>query len=248
VLQAANIPSFNAVQSALTTTGNRVVNVSHYDLPQNPTAYSSKGVSTGVDYGPSDFNVSSRGVADFVWNLPNSHIPGISNFTLSGITTVQTGLPFSVFSGPAYGQLTQLAQSSSATAIKKTGNPANYLSANASNLPALTNPNCPNLYAQPYLYQGSATGPCTGNSGRNSFIGPAYFSQDFALQKKFPFGKSDTRNLILRAEMFNAFNRANYYNPISELSTDGVHINPEFGLIRSAHDPFQAQFSARLNF
>jgi hypothetical protein len=71
-------------------------------------------------------------------------------------------------------------------------------------------------------------------------------SQDLALQRSLRlFGHS---NVIVRAEAYNVFNRSNYYNPISELSTDGVHINPEFGLIRSAHDPRQLQFAARYEF
>jgi hypothetical protein len=38
------------------------------------------------------------------------------------------------------------------------------------------------------------------------------------------------------------------YNPITEYSTDGVHLNPEFGIIRSAHDPRQIQLAARFDF
>ncbi len=47
---------------------------------------------------------------------------------------------------------------------------------------------------------------------------------------------------------FNLFDRANFYNPITEYSTDGVHLNPEFGIIRSAHDPRQIQLAARFDF
>ncbi len=76
---------------------------------------------------------------------------------------------------------------------------------------------------------------------------PAFVSQDFAAQKRFRFF-GDRDALIIRAEFFNLFNRANYYNPITEFSTDGVHLNPEFGIIRSAHDPRQIQLAARFDF
>ena len=249
VLQSANIPSFDAVQAALTTTGERPVNVSHYNLPQNPLAFSSAGDPSGADYGRSDFDVHHRGVADFVYNFTDFGHRLLGGFTLSGITTVQSGQPFTIFSGPAYGQVTQLANYNPA-AIRTTGNPAGYISGlGITNLPSYQNPNCPNLYAQPVLYKASSTpSACLGNGGRNTLTGPAYFSQDFAFQKATYFRGREGQAITMRAEMYNIFNRANYYNPISELSRDGVHINPEFGFIRSAHDPFRLQLAVRYEF
>ena len=250
LLQSVNIPSFDAIQSALTTTGSRSVNVSHYSLPQNPLAFSSNGNPSGADYGRSDFDVRQRGVADFVYNMPDFGHRLVHGFTVTGITTVQSGQPFSVFSGPAYGQVTQLANFTSSTSLKTTGNPSAYTSGAAtSNLPSLNNPSCPNLYAQPSLYVATSTpAACLGNSGRNSFTGPAYFSQDMALQKATFLRGREGQAVTLRAEFYNIFNRANYYNPISEISSDGVHINPEFGLVRSSHDPFQLQLAVRYEF
>lgn len=252
VLQSANIPSFDAVQSALTTTGSRTINVSRYNLPQNPLAFSSSGAAVGEDYGPSDFDVRHRGVADFVYRLPfRGRWAG--GFVVSGITTVQSGQPFTIFSGPAYGQITQRAYLASNTSARLTGNPNRYITGlDSTNLPAKsplyapTN-TCPSIYAQPSLYRASSRqAACVGNSGRNAFTGPAYFSQDVAVQKGISF--IEGQSLVLRAEFFNLFNRANYYNPISEISTDGVHLNPEFGLVRSAHDPRQIQFAVRYDF
>lgn len=250
LLQSVNIPSFDAIQSALTTTGSRSVNVSHYSLPQNPLAFSANGNPSGADYGRSDFDVRQRGVADFVYNMPDFGHRLMHGFTLTGITTVQSGQPFSVFSGPAYGQVTQLANLSSTQSLRLTGNPNGYITgAASSNLPSFNNSSCPNLYAQPSLYTAASTpAACLGNSGRNSFTGPAYFSQDMALQKATFLKGRDGQAVTLRAEFYNIFNRANYYNPISEISSDGVHINPEFGLVRSAHDPFQLQLAVRYEF
>jgi hypothetical protein len=106
---------------------------------------------------------------------------------------------------------------------------------------------CPNLYATPTLYSGSGGQPCVGTSRRNPYSGPAFISQDFAIQKRTRL-YADHGALILRAEFFNLFDRANYYNPITEFSTDGVHLNPEFGIIRSAHDPRQIQLAIRFDF
>ncbi len=247
VLQSANIPSFTSIQSALTTTGSRAINTSSYNLPQNPLDYSSAGAVQGADYGPSDFDVRHRAVADLVYRMPFKN-KFARNFVISGITTVQSGQPFTIFSGPAYGQVTQRVNLSTTSTIKTTGNPGGYIAGvSRANLPSLNSSVCPTLYAQPSLYKfSSVQGACVGNSGRNAFTGPAYFSQDAAVQRGIHL--SERKTLVLRAEMYNLFNRSNYYNPISEVSADGVHINPEFGLVRSSHDPRQVQFAARFDF
>ena len=245
VIQSANIPAFNPVSSALTTTGTRAVEVSQYSLPQNPLGFSGSG--GGGDYGRSDFDVRSRGVADFVYT-PKFTQRWANGFVLSGIFTAQSGQPFTIFSGPAYGQITQRINAS-AGSIHTTGNPNGYFSGvTRDNLASVAaQASCPSLYAQPSLYSGSGNqGACIGNSPRNGWSGPIYISTDLALQRTFTFGEH--HSIVLRAEGYNILNRANYYNPISELSNDGVHINPEFGLIRSAHDPRTIQFAGRYQF
>jgi hypothetical protein len=67
-----------------------------------------------------------------------------------------------------------------------------------------------------------------------------------AVEKRFAF--REKRSLQLRAEFFNLLNRANYYNPISTISTDGVGVNPEFGQIKSSHDPRQIQLALRFTW
>lgn len=243
ILAEATIPSFDAISSALTTTGNRPVIVSEYSLPQNPLAFSTD------DYGRSDFNVAHRAIVDFVYDLPSWGHAWLNGFTLSGVFSAQTGLPYTIFSGPAYGQITQRLNVTGN--VRTTGKPGQYFAdMNQFTTPAVadraTNA-CPNLYASPTLYSGTAGKPCVGTSRRNPYSGPAFISQDFAAQKRFHlFG--DRGAVVLRAEFFNLFNRANYYNPITEYSTDGVHLNPEFGIIRSAHDPRQIQLAARFDF
>src|SRR5207245_9265520 len=97
------------------------------------------------------------------------------------------------------------------------------------------------------LYAGTAGIACAGNSSRNAFVGPSYITMDVAIQKAFKvFGEG--KELSLRTEVFNLFDRANYYNPNSVVSLDGFNANPEFGQIKSAHDPRQIQFAIRFSF
>jgi len=243
VLAQATIPSFDAISSALTTTGSRPVIVTEYNLPQDPLHFSTD------DYGRSDFNVAHRVIVDFVYAVPTWGHAFLNGFSLSGVFSAQTGLPYTIFSGPAYGQITQ--RLNIPGGVKTTGNPNQYFAAsNNFQLPGTTglaSNTCPNLYASPTVYSGTAGQPCIGTSRRNPYTGPAFISQDLAAQKRFHLF-SERGALILRVEFFNLFDRANYYNPITEYSTDGVHVNPEFGIIRSAHDPRQIQVAARFDF
>jgi hypothetical protein len=244
VLAEATIPSFDAISSALTTTGSRPVIVTEYNLPQNPLNFSQD------DYGRSDFNVAHRAVVDFVYEVPRFARASLWNgFSLSGVFSAQTGQPYTIFSGPAYGQITQRVNITGG--VHTTGKPGQYFAdlsqfTTAAAADRATNA-CPNLYATPTLYSGSGGQPCVGTSRRNPYSGPAFISQDFAIQKRTRL-YADHGALILRAEFFNLFDRANYYNPITEFSTDGVHLNPEFGIIRSAHDPRQIQLAIRFDF
>jgi hypothetical protein len=252
---SGNIPSFDAVSSALTTTGDRPITVSHYSLPQNPLAFTSRNGLDGGDYGPSDFDVRSRGVADFVYHMHDFGQKWMKGTVISGIFVAETGQPFTIFSGPAYGQVTQRINLTGTFKPRTTGDPKGDIrGVSLQDLPSkktLPNSNlsaCPNIFAYPALYDkaSSLQAPCIGDSSRNGFSGPGYISQDLSVEKSVLRLKEQT--LLIRVEFFNLFNRANYYNPISEFSQDGVHINPEFGLIRSAHDPRQIQIAARYSF
>jgi hypothetical protein len=88
---------------------------------------------------------------------------------------------------------------------------------------------------------------CTGNSGRNQFSGPNYVNTNFAIQKGFTLG-GEGRMITFRTEFYNLFNRANYFNPISQFSVDGQTPNPDFGKIKSAHEPREIQFALRYSW
>ncbi|MGH9521157.1 MAG: hypothetical protein ACRD3E_01345, partial [Terriglobales bacterium] len=228
--------------SGLTTTGAAAVNVSRYDIPQDPTNVLQN------EWGPSDFNNSQRVVVDYVWALPlpkDSRL--LSNWQVSGVIIGQSGQPFTIFSGPAYGELTQRANVNS---VNFTGNPDKWITGSI----ALPGETCSaSQWGSPYvtgatLYGGSPGSPCIGNSGRNQFIGPSYITSNVAIQKSFLVSNDETKQLLIRGEIFNMFNRSNFYNPISAASLDGVTSNPDFGKIMSAHDPRQIQLAIRFVF
>jgi hypothetical protein len=228
--------------SGLTTTGASQIVVSRYNIPQDPLRFLTD------EYGKSDFNVSHRAVVDYSWNLPfRKDSKLLSNWQVSGIVTVQSGQPFTVFSGPAYGEVMQRAN---AGAMQMTGNPNSYMTGSVV-LPGTAcraNPVSRSLYVTgAALFDNTLGQPCIGTSARNAFTGPAFMSTDVAIQKTF-IGSTESRRFIIRAEIFNLLNRANYYNPISAASNDGVTANPQFGQVMSAHEPRQIQLSLRFTW
>jgi hypothetical protein len=218
--------------------------VSPYTIPQDPYGFLKN------DYGPSDYNQPSRLLVDFVWAIPPpNRNPFLTGWTLSGIFAAQNGQPFTIFSGPVLGELTQRVNLTGPLAT--TGNPAHYISsASDITLPSASCATGPAL--SPYvtgttqLFSGTAGSPCLGTTGRNQFMGPSYVDFDIAAQKQFQLGEK--LNLMLRAEFYNFFNHPNYYNPISTYSLDGVTPYSQFGEIKSAHEARRIQFGIRMNW
>jgi hypothetical protein len=232
------------VGSALTTTGAGQVFVSQYNIPQSP--YN----SLANDYGPSDFNMTNRLVINYAWNIPTkSRSVLLNGWTVTGIILAEGGQPYTIFAGPVYGELTQRVNLNGS--LSTTGNPNNYIQNN--NIVLASAPEaCHSSVNSPYvtgsmLFSGTAGTPCLGSTGRNAFGGPGYATFDMALQKSFNvFGEG--HSLIIRSEFYNLFNRANYYNPISAFSLDGITQNPQFGKVLSAHAPRQIQLAARFSW
>lgn len=244
---AANVAAMSGLLTqGLTTTGNGQVHVTPYSIPQDPYNFLAN------DYGRSDYDQSNRFVLEYTWNIP---VRGNSNWVrgwmLSSVFVAQSGQPFTIFSGPIGGELTQ--RVSLTGPVGTTGNPQAYIG----NLNSIVMPSsgCADQPAahSPYtitggkgLFSGTAGTPCAGDSARNQFTGPAYVDYDMAVQKTFKV--REAMSLLFRAESYNLFNHPNYYNPISTISLDGVDVYSQFGQIKSAHNSRAFQFAARLNW
>ncbi len=243
------VPTLPSVGGAVTTTGERPPITTPYRIGQDWLNF------LGDDRGRSDFDVQHRLVLDYTWQVPSLEKAfgaprWLDGWTLSGVFTAQSGQPFTIFSGPIAGEFEQRVDQSGAVTV--TDDPAGAIDATNLSSPG---PACDAAGGNPYalpvfggsLFDGNTGTACIGNSRRNGFTGPRLMTMNFAIQKAFQvFGEG--RALTLRTEFYNLFNRANYYNPISTLTTNGAMPNPEFGRIKSAHDPRQIQFAVRFNW
>ena len=241
------LPTINFSPGAVTTTGAGQVINSRYTIPQDPFNF------LRDDRGRSDFDQQQRVVIDYTWDVPSlSKNHGWSKWLdywqLSGVFTASSGQPFTIFAGPIAGEVTQRVNVTGP--VQVSDNPNGAISTSglqlASHSAVCQNPSKSSSFLGNFLQPVPGVA-CTGNSGRNGFTGPDYVNMNFAVQKGFPvFGEG--RMLTFRTEFYNLFDRNNFFNPISAFSLDGQTLNPDFGKIKSAHEPRQIQFAVRFTW
>jgi hypothetical protein len=121
----------------------------------------------------------------------------------TGITTIQSGTPFTVFDSSA--DFSGFNQFNDRPDVVGSG----PLHQNNGNPDA--------AFDTTYFSKKPPTGR-VGNSGRNQYYGPSLSNYNFALAKVFPLGTERVR-LRFRADFFNLFNHTNFANPVSSQSS-----------------------------
>jgi hypothetical protein len=204
----------------------------------------------------SDFDRPHRFAISYVYDLPFfSQAQGLKGkllggWAVSGVTVIQSGLPFSIFdSGAGTGFLglgsTPLLGASLAPGASIS---SGYTSGDIHDrLNGYVNYN--NFTFAPQLYPTEcASDPnfCTtgfGDLGRNIYRGPYQQNWDFSLLKNFRL--TERQNLRFTTDFFNIWNHANFSNPVSA----DVENPGSFGFITSTKGvPRLIQFSLRYSF
>lgn len=189
----------------------------------NSPAFVANPLDPKADYGRASFDIRHAAVLNATYDLPFGHAKSewvnrlIGNWQISGIQTLQSGLPFTP----------QLSYNPSNDG--DTRNPVRpSINPNFSGPVILGGANQyfdPNAFVQPL--------PGTyGNAGRNTLPGPRLFTTDLSLAKVLSF--RERLNLQFRAEFFNLFNRTNFNtpNPVVYASATGGP-SPTAGVITS---------------
>lgn len=190
--------------------------------------------------GVSDYDRTHRFVASYLWDLPNVDSARgvlsalVNGWSVSGVTTIQSGLPFSVidsrggtvFGSNAFGQL----------APGKGASDGELSGATQGRLNQYFNTS---IFVPPPRV-GDGTG--FGDSGRNIFRGPGQMNFDMALVKLLPLLRAN--KLELRAEFFNLFNTPQFANP-----GNNVALPSSFGVVsRTVVAPRIIQLAAKYRF
>ena len=223
--------------------------------PQNPFDIRS-------EYGRAQLDRRHVFTANYIYELPwfsNRHdfvgkVAG--GWQISGITTFQTGIPFTpTFSGYDPAGLGFLGPSVSG------GRPDQYADPFVPG-PVMANPDPRshstisqggiaadqvhvfeswyNRCAFQTIGQGSGVGDIPGTAGRGVINGPSLFRTDLTLSKNIRF--TETMRLQLRWEVYNVFNKSNFssFGAVQSASTAGI--------INGFRDPRTMQFGVKFLF
>jgi hypothetical protein len=209
-------------------------------LPRDSSGF---GGGFNAERGNSGFDTRHRFVGNFVYELPFKFENGLLNqafggWAMTGILTLQSGQPFSVF-----------------TSVDATGTGVSQRASFAGPGQGFTPaPNSgevlrPDTQVGPSasLFRNPSAGE-RGNVPRNFFYGRGYQNFDFSLQKRFAI--TETVRLRFQADFFNLTNNVNLLNPNVGQSnaTQLIVTSPNFGQSTTASPPRRIQFAARIDF
>jgi hypothetical protein len=169
-----------------------------------------------LERGPSSFDLRHRAV--FVYSVdlpmgPGHRLFGWNNgfnrqvfggWTVSGITTIQSGTPFTVFNS---------AQDFSGF---NTFNDRPDVIGAGSLIQDNRSPDT--AFDTKYFSAAPPTGR-VGTSGRNQYYGPGLANYNFSTGKNFPLIGENRMVLRFQADFFNLFNHTNFSNPVSNQSS-----------------------------
>ena len=209
----------------------------------NSPAFASNPLEPSWDYGRGSFDIRHSGVINATYDLPFGNGKAFQggpwldrvfgNWQLSGIETLQSGLPFTpqLSYNPAN-------DGDSRNPVRPSWNP---------NFTGAVMEGGPNQYFNPAAFIQPLAGTY-GNVGRNILTGAGLATTDLSLAKKFNL--SERVGLQFRAEFFNAFNHTNLNTPnpvVYTAATGGP--SPTAGVVTStATTSRQIQFGLKLQF
>ncbi len=199
--------------------------------------------------GLSDFDRRHRLVLSYVWDLP---APGglvsrnrvaakaLKGWALAGVTTLQSGLPFSIFDsggGSLFGSpslffTADLAPGKTLANAKRSGSVESRLNEYFDPSAFTFAPSVPDGGLIDGKFPVVGGGTLYGHLGRNILRGPAQANFDIGISKRTPL--TEKVSLQFRWEFFNALNQPNFANPTSDIEAgpgafgviSGLTVNP----------------------
>jgi hypothetical protein len=198
--------------------------------------------------GDSAFDARQRLVLNWVYDLPAPHALTGNAFSrrvfdgwrVAGIATFQTGFPITIFDN----------RNPSLTCAASFSFYGCFDRPNVNGPVTIypdprTSPN--NEWFDPSVFSHAAFGS-VGNLGRNPFHGPGSNNFDLTVFKEIPIDES--KRFELRAEMFNAFNHAQFLNPCDPTGIVFCDANSPgtFGRVLATAPARQVQLAAKFYF
>jgi hypothetical protein len=176
-----------------------------------------------MEHGPSAFDIRHRINLVYVAELPmiawNNVFAraALGGWRISGVTTLQSGYPFTVVTGGP--DSSGFNQANAGTMTMPSGGDRPDLTRLG---PVPQNNRNPDAAFDTSFFTPALAGR-VGTSGRNQYYGPGLANYDVAIGKSFSMGEQI--RLQFRGDFFNLFNHTNFANPTSDMS------NANFGKI-----------------
>ncbi len=184
----------------------------------------------------STFDMTHNFVLSYMYNLPLARISGSSSgalfkfldgWSFSGITRFTTGFPI----GMSASGDRSLCGCSGVDRPNYDGSPIQYMDPRDSD-------NHQYFARDPFSREDLGV---PGNANRRFFHGPGLNNWDVSLQKVTRI--TEGVSIMFRAELFNAFNHAQFINPSGNVSSSSG-----FGRVTDARDPRIGQFALKIQF
>jgi len=208
----------------------------------NGTTQAQDNYNMRAEYGLSDFDMRQRLTFSSLWMLPfgdgrrwaqqgvSGHVLG--QWQLANILTLESGQPLTAVLSTALSG-TQSNGTDRPDLIANPSLPGNERSPNRwFNTNAFATP--------PVFYDSQGAYSIPGSEGRNVITGPGLASWDCSLERSFRL--TERLSTVFRADFFNLTNHTNFDRPGLIFATSN------FGMISSAENSRQIQFSLRLNW
>jgi hypothetical protein len=220
--------------------------------PYLPNA-STNSANLAGERASSDFDIRQRFIINYLYDIP-TWAPGIGRgWQVGGITTLQTGQPYTAFSD-FFG--VPLRPDQEGVVGIDNGNPDGALDGA---VPGGCNVNfsCPGTTASSAFNILNNAFFRPGDLGRNNLSGPRLVNFDFSIVKNTYLGAGERVNLQFRVEFFNLFNQVNYRQPYTKVgfpitnpfSRTAFYLNhPFFGEILQTRNPREIQWGLKLVF
>jgi len=211
----------------------------------------------GLQRGVSDFDRKHRFVLSGTWNIPGpAHVTNaaarqlLCGWSVSGIVTLQSGLPFSILdsaAGTLFGPATDFTTGNLAPGMtlkdaSRSGSVSGRVNEFFNTSAFVPAPFVPDGGLIDGKYPVSGGGTVFGDLGRNILRGPDQRVGDIAVIKITPL--TERINLIFRWEVFNVLNRPNFANPSNNVSAPST-----FGVISALTvNPRIMQYALKVEF
>lgn len=234
--------NYNSLQATLRHTSGRLEWLAGYTYSKSLDDASSYGtggltinpVNSRLSRGISLFDMTHNFVASYSYELPFDKLFGrnraTQGWTISGITRFATGLPVFISEANDHSLLGMDIGGAGQTLDTPnfTPGPLNF-----------TDPRSRKPYFNTSLFSHGLLGQL-GTASSRFFHGPGLNNWDMSLTKNLRL--TESKALEFRVEFFNAFNHAQFLNPV------GNFLSSAFGLVTKARDPRIGQVAIKFVF